>query len=97
VPLLSPRLKEKQSPPVWRGILMLLILPYGLMATFSLMMYRAFRKKSKERQQISHTYRAESEREFPKFTGRIEQLHGRGLLAFGNCAQTQFRTLISDA
>ena len=34
------------------GILMMLVLPYGLMATFGLIIYRAYRKKSKERQHI---------------------------------------------
>ena len=29
-----------------RGILMMLVLPYGLLATFGLIIYRAFRKKS---------------------------------------------------
>ena len=29
-----------------RGILMMLILPYGLMATFGFIIYRAYRKKS---------------------------------------------------
>ena len=34
-----------------RGILMLLILPYGLLTTFGFIIYRAYRKKSKEQQQ----------------------------------------------
>lgn len=33
------------------GILVMLILPYGLMATFAFIIYRAYRKKSRERQQ----------------------------------------------
>jgi hypothetical protein len=34
------------------GILLMLILPYGLMATFGFIIYRAYRKKSKERQHL---------------------------------------------
>jgi hypothetical protein len=34
------------------GILLMLVLPYGLMATFGYVIYRAYRKKSKERQQL---------------------------------------------
>jgi hypothetical protein len=37
------------------GILMMLILPYGLFGTFGLFIYRAYRKKSKERQQDPFT------------------------------------------
>ena len=33
------------------GILLMLILPYGLMATFAFIIYRAYRKKSKEQEQ----------------------------------------------
>jgi hypothetical protein len=36
-----------------RGILMMLVLPYGLMATFGFIIYRAYRKKSKERHETS--------------------------------------------
>ena len=43
-----------------RGILLMLALPYGLMGTFGFIIYRAYRKKSKERQQNSYTYQAES-------------------------------------
>jgi len=43
-----------------RGILMMLVLPYGLMATFGFIIYRAYRKKSKERQENSYTRQAES-------------------------------------
>ena len=43
-----------------RGILLMLALPYGLMGTFGFFIYRAYRKKSKERQQNSYTYQAES-------------------------------------
>ena len=35
------------------GILMMLVLPYGLMATFGFIIYRAYRKKSKEQRQNS--------------------------------------------
>ena len=45
-----------------RGILLMLALPYGLMATFGFAIYRAYRKKSKQRQQDSYTYQAESSR-----------------------------------
>jgi hypothetical protein len=45
-----------------RGILMMLVLPYGLMATFAFFVYRAFRKKSKERQQNPYSYQPESGR-----------------------------------
>jgi hypothetical protein len=45
-----------------RGILMMLVLPYGLMATFGFIIYRAYRKKSKERQENSYSYQAESGR-----------------------------------
>jgi hypothetical protein len=34
------------------GILLMLALPYALMATFGYVIYRAYRKKSKERQQL---------------------------------------------
>ena len=43
-----------------RGILLMLALPYGLMGTFGFFIYRAYRKKSKQRQQDSYTYQAES-------------------------------------
>ncbi len=33
-----------------RGILMMLVLPYGLMMTFGIIIYRAFRKRSREPQ-----------------------------------------------
>ena len=42
------------------GILLMLILPYGLMATFGFIIYRAYRKKSKQRQQDSYSYQTES-------------------------------------
>jgi hypothetical protein len=45
-----------------RGILMMLVLPYGLMATFGFFIYRAFRKKSKKRQQNPYSYQPESGR-----------------------------------
>jgi hypothetical protein len=45
-----------------RGILMMLVLPYGLMTTFGFIIYRAYRKKSKERQENSYSYQAESGR-----------------------------------
>jgi hypothetical protein len=45
-----------------RGILMMLVLPYGLMAIFGFIIYRAYRKKSKERQKNSYSYQAESGR-----------------------------------
>lgn len=35
-----------------RGILMLLVLPYGLMTTFGFVIYRAYRKKSKEQRHV---------------------------------------------
>jgi hypothetical protein len=44
------------------GILMLLILPYGLLGTFGFILYRAYRKKSKQHQQESYSYQAESGR-----------------------------------
>jgi hypothetical protein len=44
------------------GILMMLALPYGLMAVFAFVIFRAFRKKSKERQQDSYSYQAEAGR-----------------------------------
>jgi len=34
-----------------RGILLMLVLPYGLMMTFGVIIYRAYRRKSKEQQQ----------------------------------------------
>jgi hypothetical protein len=39
-----------------RGILMMLILPYGLMATFGFIIYRAYRKNSKEGEQKYHQH-----------------------------------------
>jgi hypothetical protein len=42
------------------GILLMLILPYGLMATFGYIIYRAYRKRSKERQQNPYSYQSES-------------------------------------
>jgi len=44
------------------GILLMLALPYGLMATFGFIIYRAYRKKSKERQEDSYSYQAQSGR-----------------------------------
>ena len=44
------------------GILMMLVLPYGLMATFAFIIFRAYRKKSKQRQQDSYSYQSESGR-----------------------------------
>ena len=41
-----------------RGILLMLALPYGLMATFGFVIYRAYRKKSKQRQQDAYSYPA---------------------------------------
>jgi len=43
-----------------RGILLMLALPYGLMTIFGFVIYRAYRKKSKQRQQDSYSYHAES-------------------------------------
>ena len=43
-----------------RGILMMLALPYALMGTFGFILYRAHRKKSKERPENSYTRQAES-------------------------------------
>jgi hypothetical protein len=45
-----------------RGILMMLVLPYGLMGTFGFIIYRAYRKKSKERQENPYSHQAESGR-----------------------------------
>ena len=45
-----------------RGILLMLALPYGLMGTFGFFIYRAYRKKSKQRQEDSYTYQAQSSR-----------------------------------
>jgi len=42
-----------------RGILLMLALPYGLMGIFGFVIYRAYRKKSKQRQQDSYSYHAE--------------------------------------
>jgi len=44
------------------GILMLLVLPYAVLATFGFIIYRAYRKKSKQRHQESYSYQAESGR-----------------------------------
>jgi hypothetical protein len=43
-----------------RGILMMLVLPYGLMGTFGFILYRGYRKKSKERHEDSYTHQTES-------------------------------------
>jgi len=45
------------------GILLMLILPYGLLAAFGFIIYRGYRKKSKQRQQESYSYQAESRSE----------------------------------
>jgi len=45
-----------------RGILMMLVLPYGLMATFGFLIYRAFRKKLKQRHQNPYSYQSEAGR-----------------------------------
>jgi len=45
-----------------RGILLMLALPYGLMATFAYLIFRAYRKKSKQRPQDAYTCQAESGR-----------------------------------
>jgi hypothetical protein len=42
------------------GILLLLILPYGLMATFAYVIYRGYRKRSKEGQEHPYPYQTES-------------------------------------
>ena len=44
------------------GILLMLVLPYGLLATFGFIIYRAYRKKSKQRQKESYSYQAEAGR-----------------------------------
>jgi len=41
------------------GILLMLALPYGLISIFGFLIYRAYRKKSKERQQDSQAYYAQ--------------------------------------
>lgn len=41
------------------GILLMLALPYGLMATFGYLIYRAYRKRSKQRQQDAYSYQPE--------------------------------------
>ena len=43
-----------------RGILMLLVLPYGLIGTFGFIIYRAYRKKSKERQENPYSQQTET-------------------------------------
>jgi hypothetical protein len=43
-----------------RGILMMLVLPYGLMGTFGFIIYRAYRKKLKERQENPYSQQAQS-------------------------------------
>ena len=40
------------------GILMMLVLPYVLFGTFGFFIYRAQRKKSKQRQQNPYSYQA---------------------------------------
>ena len=42
------------------GIMLMLILPYGLMGTFAFLIFRAYRKRSKERQQNAYPYQPES-------------------------------------
>lgn len=42
------------------GILLMLVLPYGLMGTFGFFIYRAYRKKSKELQQDAYSDQAQS-------------------------------------
>ena len=42
------------------GILLMLVLPYGLMGTFGFFIYRAYRKKSKERQQDANSDQAQA-------------------------------------
>jgi hypothetical protein len=37
------------------GILLMLILPYGLMATFGFIIFRAYRKKSKQPESVSES------------------------------------------
>ena len=45
-----------------RGILMMLVLPYGLIGTFGFIVYRAYRRKSKERQENPYPQQAETSR-----------------------------------
>jgi hypothetical protein len=45
-----------------RGILLMLVLPYGLMTTFGFFIYRAYRKKSKDLQQDPHPYHSQTGR-----------------------------------
>jgi hypothetical protein len=45
-----------------RGILMMLVLPYALMTTFGIVIYRAYRKKSKERHEDPYTYHPDTPR-----------------------------------
>jgi hypothetical protein len=42
------------------GILLMLILPYGLMGTFGFFIFRAYRKKSKELQQDAYSDQTQS-------------------------------------
>jgi hypothetical protein len=42
------------------GILMLLILPYGLFGIFGFLIYRGYRKKSKQHQENPYSYQANS-------------------------------------
>jgi hypothetical protein len=43
------------------GILLMLVLPYGLMGTFGFFIYRAYRKKSKELQQDAYSDQAHAD------------------------------------
>ena len=45
-----------------RGILLMLVLPYGLIGTFGFIVYRAYRRKSKERQENPYPQQAETSR-----------------------------------
>ena len=42
------------------GILLMLVLPYGLLGTFGFFIYRAYRKKSKQRQENAYSDQPES-------------------------------------
>jgi len=44
------------------GILLMLVLPYGLMGTFAFFIYRAYRRRSKEQQQEATSYQAQTGR-----------------------------------
>ena len=56
------------------GILLMLVLPYGLMGTFGFFIYRAYRKKSKELQQDAYSDQAQPDSQPAQDPGSLQAI-----------------------